>query len=59
VWELLSKPRGCLTYTSSSNTPLKKALFAYIWYKLNSLAIEKDRRILIASKQATRANVSS
>jgi hypothetical protein len=30
----LSNPSGCLTYTSSSNTPFKKALFTSIWCNL-------------------------
>jgi hypothetical protein len=55
----LSNPSGCLTYTSSSNTPFKKALFTSIWYNLNTLATEKAKRILIASKRATGAKVSS
>jgi hypothetical protein len=46
----LSNPGGCLTYTSSSNTPFKKALFTSIWCNVNPLATEKARRILIASK---------
>jgi hypothetical protein len=55
----LSNPGGYLTNTYSSNTPFKKALFSSIWYNLNPLAKEKARRILIASKRATGANVSS
>jgi hypothetical protein len=48
-----------LKYTSSSNTPFRKALFTSIWYNLNPLVTEKARRILIASKRSTGANVSS
>jgi hypothetical protein len=55
---LALKPGGCLTNTSSSNTPFKKALFTSIWYKLKPLATEKARRILIASTRATGAKVS-
>jgi uncharacterized protein involved in tolerance to divalent cations len=56
---ILSNPVGCLTKTSSSRNPFKKALFTSIWYNLNPLATEKARRILIASKRATGTNVSS
>jgi hypothetical protein len=55
----LSKPGGCFTQTSSSRNPFKKPLFTSIWYNLNPLATEKARRILIAYKRATGANVSS
>jgi hypothetical protein len=55
----LSNPGGYLTYTSSSNTPFKKALFTSIWYNLNPLTTKKSRRILIASKRATGAKVFS
>jgi hypothetical protein len=34
----LSNPGGCLTYSSSSNTPFRKALFMSIWCNLNPLA---------------------
>jgi hypothetical protein len=44
---------------SSSKNPFKKALFASIWYNLNPLSTKKARRIMIASKRATGANVSS
>jgi hypothetical protein len=54
----LSNPDGCHTYTSSSNTPFKK-LFTSIWCNLNPLATTKARRILIASKRAKGAKVSS
>jgi hypothetical protein len=46
----LSNPGDYLTYNSSSNTPFRKALFT---------STEKARRILIASKRATGAKVSS
>jgi hypothetical protein len=46
----LSNPYSCLTYTSSSNTLFRKALFTSIWCNLNPLAMEKARRILISSK---------
>jgi hypothetical protein len=39
--------------------PFKKALFTSIRYTLNPLATKKARRILIASKRATGANVYS
>jgi hypothetical protein len=55
----LSNPGGCLTNTSFSNTPSKKELFTSIWYNLNPLAMEKARRIRIASKRAMGAKVSS
>jgi hypothetical protein len=55
----LSNPGGCLTYTFSSNTPFKKALFTSIWYNLNPLATEKASKILIATKRATGAKVFS
>jgi hypothetical protein len=55
----LSNPGGCFTYTTSSKTPFRKALLTFIWYNLNPLATEKARRILITSKWATGAKVSS
>jgi hypothetical protein len=41
---LLSNPGGCLTYTSSSNTPFRKALFTSIWCNLNPLATKRLER---------------
>jgi hypothetical protein len=55
----LSNPGGYITNTSSSNTLFKKAIFTSICYNLNPLATKKARRILIATKRATGAKVSS
>jgi len=54
-WPLISKPSGCLTYTSSSNGSFKQADFTWSWCIFWHLYVVIATTILIVLILATRA----